>query len=424
MRFALLGDHADGLEMARALARTERHELAVYSGPSVGVEYLQRWSLTPRRVADLEEVLADPTIEAVIVAGSPATRPGQLRRALQSERHVLCVCPPDDSPDLAYEAAMIQADVRTLLFPILPETLHPALRRLAELARSQLAPWKERVTVSTLQAVSEHPHEPLPATPRVAPLSDLSDPITVRLIEVERWSTEEILLDAEEEGQRPGVPGWDILRAIGGEIGEIFALSGPGELDPGQPVLLSGQFVTGGLFQATYLPLQAEARLSVALVGRESRSELMFPEGWPGPARLTYTDDEGRAHVENWEAFDPWTALATAFESALASAAFAAPRGLSWQDAIRAAELDDAARRSAARRRASTLEYQEATEEAGFKGTMTLVGCSMLWIALILLILSAWVPWLGWVIAPVFGVFLLLQFLRWLMPGDEKQKDA
>ncbi len=92
------------------------------------------------------------------------------------------------------------------------------------------------------------------------------------------------------------------------------------------------------------------------------------------------------------------------------------PATLTWQDAIRGLELDDAARRSVRRRRASTLEFQEATEEAGFKGTMTLVGCSMLWMSLVLLILSAWLPWLGWFIAPVFGIFLVLQLLRWAVP--------
>src|SRR5205807_1474328 len=80
MRFALLGDHRDGLEMARALAASGRHQLSAYSGPSVGAEYLQRWGLEPRRVGDLEEVLADPGIDAVVVAGRPALRPGQLRR--------------------------------------------------------------------------------------------------------------------------------------------------------------------------------------------------------------------------------------------------------------------------------------------------------------------------------------------------------
>src|ERR1700740_1323987 len=95
MRFALLGDHPDGLDLAVALAASTRHEITIYSGPASGAEYLQRWKLTPRRVGDLEEVLADADIDAVIVAGPPAGRNVQVRRALQSERHVLCVHPLD-----------------------------------------------------------------------------------------------------------------------------------------------------------------------------------------------------------------------------------------------------------------------------------------------------------------------------------------
>ena len=53
---------------------------------------------------------------------------------------------------------------------------------------------------------------------------------------------------------------------------------------------------------------------------------------------------------------------------------------------------------------------------------MTLVGCSSLWMRLVLLILSAWLPWLGWIIAPVFGIFLLLQLLRWTGPGESNEK--
>jgi hypothetical protein len=372
-RFALLGDHPDGLEMARALAASGRHELAIYSGSALGNEYLRRWGLEPRRVGDLEEVLADPGIQVVIVAGKPALRPGQLRRALQSERHVLCVCPVDDSPDLAYEAAMAQGDAHVVLFPILPESLHPAFGRLAELAKSSF-----------------------------------------RLLEIERWSTEEILLEAEEEGHKPGFPGWDILRRVGGEIGELSVLTATEEIEKGQPLLLSGQFVTGGLFQATYMPCQAEAFLRITLVNRNQSAELIFDQGWPGPARLTFTDDQGGHHTETWEAFDPWAALVNEFDRA--------ERGLTWQDAIRGLELDDAARRSVHRRRTSTLEFQEVTEEASFKGTMTLVGCSILWISLLLLILSAWFPWLGWIIAPVFGVFLAMQVLRWVVPGKVEEK--
>src|SRR5713101_3445111 len=67
MHFALFGDHPDGLDMARALVETGRHQLATYTGPAEGLERLRRWGLTAKPVGDVEEVLADPAIEAVIV---------------------------------------------------------------------------------------------------------------------------------------------------------------------------------------------------------------------------------------------------------------------------------------------------------------------------------------------------------------------
>ena len=88
---------------------------------------------------------------------------------------------------------------------------------------------------------------------------------------------------------------------------------------------------------------------------------------------------------------------------------------------MRCLELDDAARRSVERRRASALEYPEATEETGFKGTMTLAGCGLLWAVLLLLIGSAWLPWLGWLIIPVLAGFLGLQMLRWVVPAKKPE---
>ena len=82
------------------------------------------------------------------------------------------------------------------------------------------------------------------------------------------------------------------------------------------------------------------------------------------------------------------------------------------QDEIRALELNELARRSIERRRAYTLDFQEATEEVGFKGTMTLVGCALLWLIPVVLLLSAWLPWLGWLIVPVLLAFLALQLLK------------
>ena len=84
---------------------------------------------------------------------------------------------------------------------------------------------------------------------------------------------------------------------------------------------------------------------------------------------------------------------------------------LSWQDEVHCLELDDGTRRSVQRRRSSLLEYPEASEEVSFKGTMTLVGCGLLWAIILLAILSRWQPRIGWAIAPLLAVFLLMQLL-------------
>jgi predicted dehydrogenase len=374
MRFAILGIHPDGLEMAAALVASGRHQLLACTTP-LPAGYHARLG-DPKPVADLEEVLADPAIDAVIVAGSLFNRPTQLRRALQSERPVLCVHPADSSPDTGYEAAMIQQDTGRVLLPLLPDALHPGILRLAEL-------------------VGQGP---------AGPLGEL------RLVEMERGSAGAALLDAGGAGGKPALPGWDILRRLGGEIAEVNAFAEREQLTGDEPVSLSGRFVRGGMFQASYRPRQPEGRWRLAVTGSAGRAELSLPDGPGGAAVLTWGAN-GSGNEEAWETWAPWAALVAAFDALVAGSTGV---GLGWQDEVRCLELDDATRRSVERRRATTLEYPEPSEEAGFKGTMTLIGCGLLWLVLLLLILSVWFPPLGWLIAPALFVFLSLQIFLWV----------
>jgi predicted dehydrogenase len=376
MRFALLGEHSDGLGMTRALVASGRHELVAYTGPRTGADMLRKGGLRFQLLNDMEELLADPSIEAVIVGGTLEERATQLRRALQSERHVLCVHPADDSPDIAYEAAMIQGDTRCVLLPLLPDPLHPAIARFRELVQAD---------GGILGAL--------------------------RLIEMERAS--------EDYGaQNFALPGWDVLRALGGEIAEVSAFAAREEWAPTEPLLLTGRFEQGALFRSTFLPGPGDAPCRLAFLGAAGRAELLFPNGWEGPARLSWNTDHGEHGEEAWEAHDLWADLVLTFEDALSQRPHDANSlQPTWQTAVRALELDDAGRRSVRRRRVSTLEYPEASEEVGFKGTMTLVGCALLWIVLLLAILSHWVYWLGWLIIPVLLFFLGMQLLRWVVPG-------
>jgi hypothetical protein len=225
------------------------------------------------------------------------------------------------------------------------------------------------------------------------------------------------------------------VRALGGEFAEISAFA-PGEHLSGlEPVLLAGRFEAGGLFQAAYLPCRQDTYWRLTVMGSSSSAELIFPEGWPGRAQLSWRDATGTLREEAWEALNPWPPVVEAFEAALAGQEPSAMDPLAdrstnrawplltWQTAIRSLELDDAARRSVERRRVSTLEYPEPTEEVGFKGTMTLLGCGLFWVILVLAILSRWFPWLGWTIAPVLVFFLGLQILRWLVrPARESEQ--
>jgi hypothetical protein len=240
-------------------------------------------------------------------------------------------------------------------------------------------------------------------------------PSLPRLIEVEHWSTETLLRDAETPGHEPGLPGWQMLRVAAGEIIEVFAFGNREDLRPNEPILVAGRFERGGLFHATLLPQQPQALLRLTVLLRYHRAELVFPDGWPGPSRLTWTDEAGQSRQEGWDEWEPWPQLVEIFEEAVASAPKHAP-ALSWEDEVRCLELDDAARRSLERRRSSTLEFQEDFEEATFKGTMTLMGCGLLWGSLLLLILSRWISWLGWLILPLFVMFLAMQFLRRVIP--------
>ena len=383
MRFGLLGEHPDGVDLAAALVDSGRHSLAATTGafPPAIVARLGN----PARVSDAEEILADGGVEAVIVAGTPGVRPALLRRSLQSERHVVCVHPADEKTDIAYEAAMLQQDTGYVLFPLLPEGLHPGIARLAGFLTRQDA-----------------------------------DPIGVfRLLTYDRHATGEILDSIAEEGVAPAFPGWDILRRLGGELAEVSSFADGEEPAAGLPVLLAGRFEGGGLFQVTLVPGQPASYWRLVLIGTRGQATLTWPQGWNGPAFLNWREG-GQDREEYFERYDPWPALVEAFERSVAKQ----PAALRWQDEVRMLELDGAARRSTERRRVDLMDYQEANEEVGFKGTMTLLGCAMLWGVIVILVLSRLYAWTGWLILPLLLAFMLLQFLRYVIPAKPDEEPA
>ena len=346
MRFALLGNHPDGLAMAQALAAAGNPLVAVCdrSPPD--------FAAMARSYSDLEDLLADPAVEAVVVAGPLGKRFEQLRRVIQSERAAYCVHPCDEKLDRAYEAAWMQSEAKHPLTPLLPDALHPAYARLAEILRESggvtLLKWEGGV--------------------------GQTDAVAFR--------------------------GWDVLRKIGGEIVEVSGFAPTEEGNPADPLLFHGKFEKGGLIQATLLP-GTDAGQRINAIGPAETVELVGPDEG-GAVRLLRVRRNGDMAEEKWDRWDRWAALV------------AQPERVTWQDAVRAMELDDALRRSVAKRKSSDLEYGDVSQDAAGKGTLTLIGCGMVWLIPVLLVMSIWVPQAGWAIIPMLLGFFVLVGLRWL----------
>jgi predicted dehydrogenase len=361
MHFALLGDHADGLEMARCLTASGRHELVAVLDADIP-------DFAPQAAcsSDLEEVLANPFVELAIVASPLSRRGEQLRRALQSERHVLCVHPCAEKLDVAYEAALIRAETKKVLLPLLPDRWKPIFLRIKEALQGKPLHW----------------------------------------------------MNFELKKRNTSFDNWDTLRQLGGEIAEISAFAEMEELQHDKPLLISGRFELGGLFQINLLPTGEieHARLKIASENFHLELEQTATALWriaddhspdTSPALLALLQEAAEKTTERWNQ------LVITFESTVQNPADKQP--LSWEDEIHSLELDDAVRRSVEKRRAVSLEYREVSEEVGAKGTMTLIGCGLVWVVLLLVSLSIWIPWLGKLIVPMLGVFLALVAIRWLV---------
>src|SRR5262249_26357934 len=151
-------------------------------------------------------------------------------------------------------------------------------------------------------------------------------------IELERWSA--VVRDGKP-APLISVPGWDVLRRLGGEIAEVSALAASEEPASDEPLLVAGCFEKGGLFRALFLPSQPEPRGRLVIVGSQGRAELTFAQSWTGPARLSWRDVTGELHEETWDAWDPWPAVIEVFEEAVGKTESAA---VGWQHAIRSLE--------------------------------------------------------------------------------------
>src|SRR5262249_30714189 len=140
-------------------------------------------------------------------------RAAVLRRALQADKHVLCVHPADLRPDICYEASMIVQDTRKVLLPLLAIGLAPGIVALHEILKQD--------SLGTVQTVEGEWNNNCGADWADSPLLSM----------------------------------WDGLRRLQGDIRELSVLAAGGEgLTAGESATLSGRFSSGPMFHVMVAP--------------------------------------------------------------------------------------------------------------------------------------------------------------------------
>lgn len=336
------------------------------------------WPAAVRKFSDFEQLLTDADIDALILGASCAAQADRLRRIAQHGRSCLCLPAGESDAILLHEVAMIAADTDAVLIPWLPGRLHPA--------------WKDllaRYTPDILGAAQS--------------------------VLIERTGRMPIGRPLVAAGYAEAA---DLLAALASEITEVTATGDPAA---GRLVVLH-RTATGATGEIRLAPAPSDPhRWRVAIEAQRGNAELTWDQGLDGPATLRWHDERGD-HEISLPAPAPDQQVLAEF----ARAVNFDPLTLDWSDAIRAAELADAAWLSLERRRSVDVFHEKRNELASFKGRMTSLGCGLIWFTLFMLILIAagkglQIPgadWLAAVTALVWIVFLGLQALRWVFPAE------
>ena len=272
---------------------------------------------------------------------------------------------------------MIAVDTRAVLIPMLPGRVHPTGQQLLVLCGAD--------SLGALRTVCIERTGKLPVG-------------------------RELVADSYAEAA-------DLLMLLVGDIVELTALGDPASAR----LVVHHRTATGAAAEIRLVAVPTDSdRWTVALEAERGRAELTASRGLLGPVQL-------RCSLEGT---NPEIGTTPGPEHSLILQLVRARAGLphtpKWDDAVRAAELAEAAFESLERRRAVDLYHPRRNELASFKGTMTSCGCGLVWLSLALFILVAAgkglglprMDWLAVAIVVLWVVFLGLQAFRWVFPRE------
>jgi myo-inositol 2-dehydrogenase/D-chiro-inositol 1-dehydrogenase len=336
------------------------------------------------RPRDLDDALARPGIDAVIVGGPLEQRGELLRRAAAEGLAIICLHPPGPDSEAYYQVSLSRAETGAVIVPYLPLRLHPGVDAL-----------RQAVSSSELGAFRGLKVE----SPSAGEEADLARVYFARLVDVVRavlGEIEALTATGDPPGDHPDIELVVHLRAAVGRRAELRVWSG----DDGPS--------------------------RISLLGAGGSLTLEFDTDFDQPARLIRRGSSGAEQSEQLEAWDPHEAISAVLAASAARHAGPLLPSPNLHDATRAMELAEATARSLRRGRTVEMNYEPISEEANFKSVMTSTGCVILIAALCVLPLALAGPALGWnwtifiayLIPPVLVIFVVMQVLRFAVRGE------
>lgn len=390
MKLALLGTDEQTMPLARAAADAGQHLAAVFQ-PSAN-DWDELRSLAPgiSRVDHWQELLADGLADAIVVArGERDERLEPLRLLFQAGVAVAVSHPVVPSMLDYYELDMNRQEGGGVVLPLVPGRWHPAIEQLRQMMAADGAGTLGRIE----QIVFERQ------------LADRS----------KQQVLEHFARDAE------------LAKALAGELTKVGALAMPGaESDyAALGIQMSGQSAV--VVRWSVRPVEDSPGLRMTVLGAGASAVLVAPDNDELAWRL---ERRAAGNAEQWE-FAGWDAGEAALER-LAQALAGQPPEPNWPDAARDMELADAIDRSVQKGRTVDIHYEEHTEQGTFKGMMAAAGCGLLLVALVLLVMATTAANWGvplaqfwpYVLLAALGIFLLLQSLKLVFPGETRSPHA
>jgi myo-inositol 2-dehydrogenase/D-chiro-inositol 1-dehydrogenase len=381
MNFLILGDGAEELAWARAIARDPAHRLlAAYPGFEEFPEL--------KRPADFDDALALAELEAVVVGGSIASRGESLRRVAAVGLAGICLHPPGDDSEAYYQVALSREETGAVVIPDLPGRLHPALESLRkEIERPELGGFRGLTVKCSAEPGA----------------GDLARHVFPRLV--------------------------DPVRALLGEIEAVTATGDPLGPRPTESLIVQ---LRGPAARRAEVRIErgSVAPSQLVLSAAAGSLTLEHPPTWDGPARLIRRSAAGAESVSPLESWDPHAAILAALMEAVSGRDHLGHPNL--MDGTRSMELAEATVRSLVRGRTVDLHYEEISEAATFKSAMTSIGCLVFLAVLVVLPAALIGPPLGfpgtlyiaYAIPPILVLYILVQMFRFALRDRRRGKPA